>query len=146
MRDNYAKYNVHFGLTCLVSTSRNVVSRKPSNVSRRGRLTYEIASINLDKQIALSAIAMQCPTRTVSRPYQACAPDANRLIERSREEEKEKEEEGASKKGRKTEGARKGNQFLAWAKLTKYRLLIRFTQILVYRIFSILALVTHLNT
>lgn len=34
---------------------------------------------------------MQCPTRTVSRPYQACAPDANRLIERSGEEEKERE-------------------------------------------------------
>jgi len=42
----------------------------------------------------------------VSRPYQACAPDVNRLIERSREEEKDREGGGASKKGRKTEGAR----------------------------------------
>jgi len=31
---------------------------------------------------------MQCPTRTVSRPHRACAPDANRLIERSREKER----------------------------------------------------------
>lgn len=94
---------------------------------------------------------MQCPTRTVSRPYQACAPDANRLIERSREEKKEREEEGTSKKGRKTEGARGRGIGLAWNRcnlgwLTKYRLLIRFTQILVYRIFSSLVLVIHLNT
>lgn len=56
---------------------------------RGGCRTREIASTNLDKQITLSAIAMQCPTRTVSRPYQACAPDANRLIERSRGREKD---------------------------------------------------------
>lgn len=103
----------------LVLTSQNAVSRKLSNVSRRGKLIYEITSINLDKQIALSAIAIQCPTRTVSRPYQACAPDANRLIERSREEKKERERErrrGSKQEDRK-EGVRKGNQFLAWANL-----------------------------